>query len=899
MVVKFSDLLFLVLVPFVFGARKKITIGGLFHEDDVSRRAFTASTQNVNAMRHTLTDELANIFFVADTPSLSDDTFEVSQTVCSLVHDGIAAIIGPHDKSASAHVQSMCDTMDMPNIITRWDSDSLRMKAVNLYPHATTLSQIFPDLVMEFKWKSFTIIYDNTDGLIRMNKLLERWDPKGYPVTLRHLGKGPNYRSILKKVKNSGEKNIVIDCAFDILEQVLLQSQQVGLLSERHKILVSSLDLQVLDLEPFQYSGANITGIRLVDPRDDDYQNRFSEIPYKMGIEDLSKMPLHAALVYDAVQLFARAFKQFEDAAEGHVKRLKCDGIDSWEYGSTLSNFMRSIEMRGLTGLIKFHTSGFRSDFRIDIVKLSEIGLHSIGTWNSTTGIEWKMESNDRVVGAEEDLANKTFTILIALLDPYNMLKESATMRTGNDRYEGFAIDIIQELSKMLHFNYTLVEQVDKEYGRPDDNGRWSGMLGKIMREEADLAITDLTITAEREKAVDFTMPFLNLGISILFRKPSKAPPSLFSFLSPFAADVWLNLIGAYIFSSLLLFLLGRMCPAEWNNPYPCIEEPTELENQFTIKNSFWFTIGSIMQQGSEIAPIGTSTRMLAIAWWFFSLIIANSYTANLAAFLVVETNVRPIKSAEDLANLNGYIKYGAKINGATYNFFKGSNHSTYAKMYHYMRDNENDVMMTDNDKGSERVEKEDGKYAFLMESSSIAYISQRQCNLTQIGDPLDSKGYGIAMRKGFIYRDKLNTAVLQMQESGLLAQLKDKWWKEKRGGGKCTAESSSSAPAELTLDNVGGVFLVLVVGIAVSFVLSVLEMLYDVVCTSLREKVPFKQEFTEELKFIMKFKGTVKPVRRRKSSSHSTRETSTRGSTPPYNIMPSVIMTTHGENDS
>lgn len=150
--------------------------------------------------------------------------------------------------------------------------------------------------------------------------------------------------------------------------------------------------------------------------------------------------------------------------------------------------------------------------------------------------------------------------------------------------------------------------------------------------QEADLAITDLTITSEREGAVDFTMPFMNLGrwtdlssiyfsihqivtrirdepffftgISILYRKPTKTPPSLFSFLSPFSAGVWWYLIGAYIFVSVVLFIIGRICPAEWNNPYPCIEEPEVLENQFTFKNSLWFTIGSIMQQGSEIAPM-------------------------------------------------------------------------------------------------------------------------------------------------------------------------------------------------------------------------------------------------------------------------------------------------------
>lgn len=89
-----------------------------------------------------------------------------------------------------------------------------------------------------------------------------------------------------------------------------------------------------------------------------------------------------------------------------------------------------------------------------------------------------------------------------------------------------------------------------------------------------------------------------------MYQKPKAAPPSLMSFLLPFSTNVWLYLLGVYIIVSLLFFVIGRMCPAEWNNIYPCIEEPDELENQFTIKNSLWFCMGAIMQQGSEIAPM-------------------------------------------------------------------------------------------------------------------------------------------------------------------------------------------------------------------------------------------------------------------------------------------------------
>ena len=70
----------------------------------------------------------------------------------------------------------------------------------------------------------------------------------------------------------------------------------------------------------------------------------------------------------------------------------------------------------------------------------------------------------------------------------------------------------------------------------------------------------------------------------------------------------------------------------------------------FSLANSFWFTIGSLMQQGSDVAPMALSTRLLAGVWFFFAMIVIASYTANLAAFLTVETLERPITSAEDLA---------------------------------------------------------------------------------------------------------------------------------------------------------------------------------------------------------------------------------------------------------
>jgi hypothetical protein len=64
------------------------------------------------------------------------------------------------------------------------------------------------------------------------------------------------------------------------------------------------------------------------------------------------------------------------------------------------------------------------------------------------------------------------------------------------------------------------------------------------------------------------------------------------------------------------------------------------------------------------------SGRIVGSVWWFFTLILISSYTANLAAFLTAERMQSPIESAEDLAKQTE-IKYGTVDSGSTREFFR------------------------------------------------------------------------------------------------------------------------------------------------------------------------------------------------------------------------------------
>ena len=106
--------------------------------------------------------------------------------------------------------------------------------------------------------------------------------------------------------------------------------------------------------------------------------------------------------------------------------------------------------------------------------------------------------------------------------------------------------------------------------------------------------------------------------------------------------------------------------------------------------------------------------------------------------------------------------------------------------MWQFMESTRPSVFTRSNMEGVERVQRSNGQYAFMMEMTSIEYFTERKCDLTQVGGLIDSKGYGIAMRPGSPYLAELSQAVLKMQETNRLLILKNKWWKERRGGGQC-----------------------------------------------------------------------------------------------------------------
>ena len=241
----------------------------------------------------------------------------------------------------------------------------------------------------------------------------------------------------------------------------------------------------------------------------------------------------------------------------------------------------------------------------------------------------------------------------------------------GNEQFYGYCIDLLREIANQsdFRFEYTIRVSETDSYGFKNKNGRWGGLVGELAANRADIIVAPMSVMAEREMVIDYTVPFYDLvGITILMKKPT-IQAHLFKFLTVLETSVWFCILGAYLFTSILLYLFDRYSPYSYKNTKDKHEHDEE-RREFTFKECLWFCMTSLTPQGGGEAPKNLSGRLVAATWWLFGFIIIASYTANLAAFLTVSRLESPIESLEDLSK-QFKIKYASERGTSVSSYFE------------------------------------------------------------------------------------------------------------------------------------------------------------------------------------------------------------------------------------
>uniref|UniRef100_A0A2K5ZIJ4 Glutamate receptor n=1 Tax=Mandrillus leucophaeus TaxID=9568 RepID=A0A2K5ZIJ4_MANLE len=750
---------------------------------------------------------------------------------------GVYAIFGFYERRTVNMLTSFCGALHVCFITPSFPVDTSNQFVLQLRPE---LQDALISIIDHYKWQKFVYIYDADRGLSVLQKVLDTAAEKNWQVTAVNIltTTEEGYRMLFQDLEKKKERLVVVDCESERLNAILGQIIKLEKNGIGYHYILANLGFMDIDLNKFKESGANVTGFQLVNYTD--------TIPAKIMQQwknsdardhtrvDWKRPKYTSALTYDGVKVMAEAFQslrrqRIDISRRGNAGDCLANPAVPWGQGIDIQRALQQVRFEGLTGNVQFNEKGRRTNYTLHVIEMKHDGIRKIGYWNEDD--KFVPAATDAQAGGDNSsVQNRTYIVTTILEDPYVMLKKNANQFEGNDRYEGYCVELAAEIAKHVGYSYRLEIVSDGKYGARDpDTKAWNGMVGELVYGRADVAVAPLTITLVREEVIDFSKPFMSLGISIMIKKPQKSKPGVFSFLDPLAYEIWMCIVFAYIGVSVVLFLVSRFSPYEWHSEE--FEEgrdqtTSDQSNEFGIFNSLWFSLGAFMQQGCDISPRSLSGRIVGGVWWFFTLIIISSYTANLAAFLTVERMVSPIESAEDLAKQTE-IAYGTLEAGSTKEFFRRSKIAVFEKMWTYMKSAEPSVFVRTTEEGMIRVRKSKGKYAYLLESTMNEYIEQRKpCDTMKVGGNLDSKGYGIATPKGSALRGPVNLAVLKLSEQGVLDKLKSKWWYDK---GECGSKDSGSKDktSALSLSNVAGVFYILIGGLGLAMLVALIEFCY------------------------------------------------------------------------
>ncbi|MCI4379908.1 hypothetical protein PGIGA_G00233900 [Pangasianodon gigas] len=821
-----------------------INIGGLFptesHEYEVFRFALS---------HH---QDIPKLVPQVDMVKMGN-SFSMTYAFCSQFAKGVYAIIGVYDRKTVSMLMSFCGALHVCFVTPSFPIETSNQFVIQLRPE---LQDALVGVIEHYKWTKFVYMYSSDSGLIILQKVLDTAAERNWLVTSVNVETmtEASFLKVFQDLDKRKEGQIIIDCELERLSSILKKIVELGKNHKSYHYILANLGFMDIDLTEFKKGEANVTGFQLVNYADPgvnrivqqwmDFDNKDSKVP-KKGLK------YTGALTYDGVKVMSTAFQnlrrqRIDISRRGNAGECLANPPAPWGQGIDIQRALQQVRIEGVTGHIQFNEKGRRINYTISVMELKATGPKKVGYWNEDekfVGTAAYMSGSNDTYGFQ----NRTYIVTTILESPYVMLKKNHEKLVGNDKYEGYCVELAAEIAKHVGYQYKLKIVADGKYGARDPETKmWNGMVGELVYGKADVAVAPLTITLVREEVIDFSKPFMSLGISIMIKKPTKSKPGVFSFLDPLAYEIWMCIVFAYIGVSVVLFLVSRFSPYEWHaedceergeantnqagslsgqNAQNQAQQNQEQTNEFGIFNSLWFSLGAFMQQGCDISPRSLSGRIVGGVWWFFTLIIISSYTANLAAFLTVERMVSPIESAEDLAKQTE-IAYGTLDAGSTKEFFRRSKIAVFEKMWSYMKSAPS-VFVKTTDEGVIRVRKSKGKYAYLLESTMNEYIEQRKpCDTMKVGGNLDSKGYGVATPKGSPLRNRVNLAVLKLNEQGLLDKLKNKWWYDKGECGSGGGDSKDKTSA-LSLSNVAGVFYILIGGLGLAMLVALVEFCY------------------------------------------------------------------------
>ncbi|XP_060749032.1 glutamate receptor ionotropic, NMDA 2A [Tachysurus vachellii] len=684
------------------------------------------------------------------------------------------------------------------------------------------------NIMEEYDWHVFTIVTSKFPGYQDFITILKTtvdnsfvgWDLQ-HTITLDAVEgvDGSRAQLQLKKVQSPV---ILLYCSKDEAAYILEEARSLGLTGFGYIWIVPSLTTGNPDITPDEFPSGMIS----VSYDDWDY-------PLEARVRDGLGIITTAA---------AAMLKEFGDIPEaktscyGQMEKAKLPP-------SALHKYMMNVTWDGRD--LSFTEDGYQENPKLVVIVLNkDREWEKMGKWeNRSLTLKYPVwprfnsfgdgETDDNhlsIVTLEEkpfviveNVERLTGTCMRNSVPCRKHIKDNTT--EGGGTYikkccKGFCIDILKKIARNVKFTYDLYLVTNGKHGKKINNV-WNGMVGEVVYKKAVMAVGSLTINEERSEVIDFSVPFVETGISVMVSR-SNGTVSPSAFLEPFSASVWVMMfVMLLLVTAMAVFMFEYISPLGFNRNLAQGKDPHGPS--FTMGKAVWLLWGLVFNNSVPVQnPKGTTSKFIVSVWAFFAVIFLASYTANLAAFMIQEEFVDQVTGLSDNKFQSPYsysppFRFGTVPNGSTERNIRKNYPDMHQYMVKYHQTGVTDAL----------VSLKTGKLdAFIYDAAVLNYMAGRDegCKLVTIGSGyiFATTGYGIALQKGSPWKREVDLAILAIIGDGEMEELEAQWLT-----GICHNEKNEVMSSQLDVDNMAGVFYMLATAMGLSLITFVWEHLF------------------------------------------------------------------------
>ncbi|KAF8795233.1 Glutamate receptor ionotropic like protein [Argiope bruennichi] len=212
------------------------------------------------------------------------------------------------------------------------------------------------------------------------------------------------------------------------------------------------------------------------------------------------------------------------------------------------------------------------------------------------------------------------------------------TDESGQISISGTEGSLIDAVLKALGYRYKLVIPSDGERGSLKD-GNWTGIIGELVNNRADLALGWIAPTEKRHRVVDFSNTYYSEAMTFGVTKPYPIATA-YTIFNSFDLLSWIGIFTIMILITLLLLVTRA---------------------RYSYLQLFLKIFGSILKQPLMINNVSGIALTLLVFWLFFTQLISCFYSSVLLSVLTkpftpnVVRNIRELSDAVSKGNLECY----------------------------------------------------------------------------------------------------------------------------------------------------------------------------------------------------------------------------------------------------